>query len=76
MHGSMRRREAARCRWPSGPKGRGASRRPYWGVVSRDASVAAASRAKRQRADPSALLLLVVDGIVAGARARLPGATR
>jgi hypothetical protein len=28
-HGSMRRREAARCRWPSGPKGRGASRRPY-----------------------------------------------
>ena len=22
MHGSMRRREAARCRWPSGPKGR------------------------------------------------------
>jgi hypothetical protein len=33
-HGSMRRREAARCRWPSGPKGRGASRRPY-GALSR-----------------------------------------
>jgi hypothetical protein len=29
IHGSMRRREAARCRWPFGPKGRCASRRPY-----------------------------------------------
>ena len=33
-HGSMRRREAARCRWPHGPKGRDASRRPYNGAVS------------------------------------------
>src|ERR671914_1015244 len=34
-HGSMRRREAARCRWPPGQKGRNASRRPYIAVRAR-----------------------------------------
>ena len=46
-HGSMRRREAARCRWPTGPKGRDASRRPYK-AATRPAKARVMSRSARR----------------------------